>query len=365
MIDLKAFSIKIRNYKCFSEVEQGFEKILPINLIIGRNNSGKSTLLELIEYSISEQLNISQVLWHNQKQPEIIYESPLVETEVKNVFNEKIRSNAIPGRNDWAYGQAFIGTRLKWRNRHNINDEDKFVSLEDCPKARIPLDSIANNQNFKARLAKAKNNPLSNRIFKRISAERDIVAEQDGTDINVASNGSGTTNIIQNVINKANLPSDLVERRLLTEINKIFEPDSLFTDIVCQQIENGKWEIHLEEESKGRVPLSHTGSGLKTILMVLVFLHLIPLSEKRPLGHYVFAFEELENNLHPALQRRLLNYLYKTATDNNCLFFLTTHSNVAIDLFNKNPDAQIVHLTHDGEMGYSKTVRTYIENKGI
>ncbi|WP_427910467.1 AAA family ATPase [Shewanella algae] len=36
--------IKFKNYKCFSE-EAGFDAIQRVNLIIGRNNSGKSSLL--------------------------------------------------------------------------------------------------------------------------------------------------------------------------------------------------------------------------------------------------------------------------------------------------------------------------------
>lgn len=45
--------------------------------------------------------------------------------------------------------------------------------------------------------------------------------------------------------------------------------------------------------------------------------------------------------------------------------FFTTHSNVEIDLFSKNADAQIIHVTHDGEKALSKTVKTYIDNRGI
>jgi len=33
-------SIKVKNFKCFGEQWTGFDKILPINLIIGRNSSG-------------------------------------------------------------------------------------------------------------------------------------------------------------------------------------------------------------------------------------------------------------------------------------------------------------------------------------
>ncbi len=47
------YKIKIKNYKCFGEDVQGFDCICPINIIIGRNNSGKSSLIDLIQYVIS------------------------------------------------------------------------------------------------------------------------------------------------------------------------------------------------------------------------------------------------------------------------------------------------------------------------
>lgn len=51
MIDLNQVSIKVKNYKCFGNDDSGFDEIKPINIIIGRNNTGKSSLLDIIEYS--------------------------------------------------------------------------------------------------------------------------------------------------------------------------------------------------------------------------------------------------------------------------------------------------------------------------
>ena len=45
MIDI---SIKAKNYKCFDD-ETGFEIIRRVNLIIGKNNVGKSALLDLVD----------------------------------------------------------------------------------------------------------------------------------------------------------------------------------------------------------------------------------------------------------------------------------------------------------------------------
>jgi hypothetical protein len=97
-------------------------------------------------------------------------------------------------------------------------------------------------------------------------------------------------------------------------LNKIYKSDSFFTNIICQQhTSDSKWEIYLEEEEKGLIALSESGSSHKTILLVLINIILLPKkNNKKNISDYIFAFEELENNLHPSLLRRLLSYLIDT-----------------------------------------------------
>ena len=78
---------------------------------------------------------------------------------------------------------------------------------------------------------------------------------------------------------------------------------------------------------------------------------------------YVFAFEELENNLHPSLLRNLLGYIRKKTSPNPASstgatpqFFLTTHSSVALDYFAGSENAQIIHVSHDGKSGRTHTI---------
>ena len=58
---------------------------------------------------------------------------------------------------------------------------------------------------------------------------------------------------------------------MLKDLNEIFLTDAEFTEIVCQQLESDVWEIYLEEKTKGRIPLSQSGSGLRTIIVVLIY----------------------------------------------------------------------------------------------
>lgn len=367
MEDLTDISIKICNYKCFGSKLGGYDRILPINLIIGRNNSGKSSLIDLIDYGVAPK-DLSH-LGHKSQSPCVVMSDVLFEHEIGRVFSTNTSGGSISShyRNHFEFGKAWIGKKISLELAAPRGG-NKFISLD-------PPFGLRDSAQYESRLAEAKKNRLQNFTFKRLVADRDIFSEESYseflTDRNkelIRPNGVGATNAIQSFINRNSLPSDLVEKTLLEDLNCIFEPDASFIRILVQQLgkdKDEKWEVFLEEEGKGRIPLSQSGSGIKTVLLVLIYLHLVPHIEDKQLADYFFGFEELENNLHPALQRRLLTYLRKTAIEKGCHFFLTTHSSVAIDLFASDDQAQILHVTHNGKQASVKTVKTYVENCGV
>jgi hypothetical protein len=352
--DLRDVSIEVKNYKSIGADEQGYEGIRPVNLIIGRNNTGKSTLLDLIEYATSPvDRNLSEH-GHRRLQPEVTITNYLREDELRPLFQENTGGGSIPG-NHWTFGSRWIGKPITWRLEPGGNHA--FVALDP------PL-GIHNPESWNQNLARQNDNPFQHYAFKKLLADRDISPEADST-IGMAGNGDGATNTIQHFLNKAGLPTELVKETLLSKLNEIFEPDATFTEIDVQQLGDGRWEVYLAEAEKGPIPLSQSGSGIKTILLVLVCLYLIPRVEGRPLSQYLFGFEELENNLHPALQRRLLLFLRQVAVQEGCKFFLTTHSNVAIDLFANDTESQIIHVTHNRQQATVRNVTTYVDNRGI
>lgn len=357
MPDLKNVSVKISNYKGIGEEEQGFDRLLPVNVIIGRNNSGKSTLLELVQCAQQEIVEFGPQLHHGDKAPRIIMTCPLAEEELRGIFHAGTRGGVIPGNDHWEYGKQWVGKQLKWQ----LGRQRQNTFLELTP----PLDLRHQRKEYENNIAKAKRNPFEGAKFKQLSAERNIVPETDNNSVSLLTNGQGATNFLQAYINKTHLPRDLVRRDLLEDLNKICRPDSVFLEVVCRQAENGAWEVYLQEDGKGLISLSNTGSGFKTILLVLINLHLVPHSERTPLSNYIFAFEELENNLHPAMLRKLLLYLRQKAVSDGCTLLLTTHSSVVIDLFSKDENAQMIHVTHDGKNGTARRVATYVENRGI
>jgi len=216
----------------------------------------------------------------------------------------------------------------------------------------------------KAKLA-IKKHILSGRIVKKISAERDIVPEPVDSSMELSSEGSGATNIVQRFINSSDLPREIIQEKLLNGLNEILGKDAHFTEIQIQIHSDEKWEVFLGEQRKGLIPLTDSGSGLKTIILCLLNLYAIPHLEKKSASEYVYLFEELENNLHPSLQRRLLKFIEKFAFSMGCTFFLTTHSSVALDAYANSDSAQIIRVIHDGKEARTTTVGKYFDKLDV
>lgn len=180
-------------------------------------------------------------------------------------------------------------------------------------------------------------------------------------------NGAGATYVLERIYNSDQYDTHLVTKQLLEALNKIIKPDAYFDGISVQQHfkDDNKWETYLREKDCGLIPLSKCGSGLKTILLVLINVLIMPEVEKRNISEYFFAFEELENNLHPSLLKRLFVHLQKEVTQKNCHFFITTHSNVVVDLFSSDENTQLIHVYKDSTGYHSKTIESYSDKKGL
>jgi putative ATP-dependent endonuclease of OLD family len=426
------FSLKIRNFKCFGSEEQGFDKIKSLNLILGRNNSGKSTLLDFLaqinhyrelqtllsrnrDEVEHKDLEVPRNLWHKDHRPEILVAVKLTR---KNLIDKILReSQGIdqrrivrlfpqdPKHSHQSYSQSRdLGLEISNRYADSLAVLKTNFSLASNGYTRrilrgdlIGIESQGNDS-YLGRIFEASNKSASGdaqdkdyniifkalqdcareelessfgsfwdyRIFKRIYPDRNILAEEDDIkNLEVDGSGKGVTNIIQNFYNKEELNRSLVEEKILSDLNLIFRGDAYFTRILPRRKSDGQWEIALEEEHKGLIPLSQSGSSLKTVMIILVYLYLVPSLEKKDLSQYAFLIEELENNLHPSLLRRLLSYIADRAKEDGCIFFMATHSSIAIDMFSHDEDAQIIHVTHNGESSYAETVTTPLNGLAI
>jgi len=358
MIDVE---IKARHFRCFGEEPQGFNAIYPINVIIGKNNSGKSALLQLVQY-VTTNLPSLNTLGYNRQSPTVLIKNKLTQASIEKVFSGSSSGGNLPS-NHGLYGAGLIGKEMTIRLQ-----DGNVRSFAPIDNPSIMQEIVESERQTRGNsLAQYMQIPLKDKMFRMLSAERDVNKEpfssiSQENEI-LESSGRGATNLIVNFLNNKSLPEGKVEVELLQALQEIYGSDADFTRIQTQvDTRTDKYEIYLEEKKKGdRIALSDSGSSLKTVLLVLLNIVLVPAFNGKDMSNYVFAFEELENNLHPALQRRLLSYLMRVARETQCTLFLTTHSNVVIDVLSHQDDAQILHVKHDGEKSTVESVSTHIE----
>lgn len=354
---MNSIGFAFKNYKSFGNQEAKIDEIKNINVFIGRNNCGKSSCLDIVENIISPEVLKNNPFYNIGL--EISFDFTPNIDDIKSVFKENYGGGDLPG-NHFEFGKNYIDKQMKF---------SLSVTSAIGNKSTFTLNNISNPDVFDKKyneywngLGKRLNYTWKTYNYLRLDAERNILPEKENDNEIIDSHGSGATNLIRKFLNYSNYDEKIIEETLLTELNHIVYPDAQYNSLKIQQINDEnelKWEVFFQEGAN-RYALSKMGSGLKTILLVLLYLLVLPKTPAFKDKKIVYAFEELENNLHPALQRRLFDYIYDYSTRNDILIFLTTHSHVAINSFCDKTEAQLFHIEKTNNNSSLKKVDDYI-----
>jgi putative ATP-dependent endonuclease of the OLD family len=349
---LDAASFRFRNFKGFGG-SGPLIKFLPISILVGRNNSGKSAVIDALEVVLSGGKAAEDHYSRFGEQFSIEVRTMPSETAYKQTFRSDVRSAGLQHHaSDWAYGHSYVGhevTRAYGRGWHPVwIDGPKFEGLDASTRTK-----------FQAELARYAELP-SGRVF-RVAAERNVSPEPEAGPNPVQPNGAGLTNLVRAFLYDASLPMQSVEVDLLKDLNEIYRGDARFTRILSRRHGTGHWEIYLEEQGGQPVRLSQSGSSLKSIFIILATLRLNPIVEDAAkLENNVFCVEEPENNLHPSLLRRLLEFLAVRRAETNSSLLITTHSSAAIDWATRRDDAATYHVRRSRGVSSVAEAREYL-----
>ena len=346
--------IQFSGYKLFCEENTiELDKITNINVIIGKNNSGKSSLLDVIEMAYDG------AAFNKQRRQigSIKVNIPITRDMVRSIFSA---SSSVGGWNETNYWEEVEGKNLliEFSGTKNLEifSAYKAIETDDIPLIDFLKYELAGFEQKK-----------KNYIFRRLSAERNIVPEKE-MDLKLSSIGEGASNLVRVFLNDSAYDESIIEELLLSALNTIMYPEAEFVSIRIKRTKiSGEdiWEIYLKEKGMERVPLSKSGSGIKTIILVLLNLIVVPLRPQNDGKIIVYGFEELENNLHPAIQRKLFDYIYEFAVEKNIYVFITTHSHIAINTFFDKEKACIYHVVKENNRATLKRIESYIDKTEI
>ncbi|MDE0684544.1 MAG: hypothetical protein OXI63_16625 [Candidatus Poribacteria bacterium] len=251
-------SIHFKGHLCFQKEWAGFDTIKPINIIIGRNNSGKSHLLDLVE-ALCNKDKIDSQNWQCR------CSGVLDEESLRSVFPESQRGGELGGNswneqeNHWqTHGRHFVHKSVTWEVDDNGN-----ISNEVFPDD-FNLNSPYGESSTNARLLLIRQllqnttHPFNEHSFRRLLADRDIKTEPATVKLTLGPDGNGASNIIRRFILTANeeFPREVIQRELLKALNSIFGNDGQFSEIQVQHHDEtpgekqDHWEIYLGEDKK-------------------------------------------------------------------------------------------------------------------
>ncbi len=355
-------SVKTRDTGYFLEDWAGFDRIYPLNVIIGRNNTGKSHLLDLVSQmcdpnglTINHPYSLS---------------ATITEQALRGSFTVDAPEGALPGNPYDEHGALLLKKRISWTRRKK--DDVSDILFPDGYSFESDDATITEKRfrRLETMLRQVFITVLTGKQYRRLRADRDIRPEKELEKLTLSDSGDGATNIIRRFLNSssADLPRETITKDLLCGLNEVFHSDSQFNEITVQQhdVNGGKyWEIYLGESTKGLIALSKSGSGLKTVLLVLLNFIVLPVMENRPLSSFVFALEELENNLHPALLRRLYGYLANKTETEETTVFLSTHSSTALDFFGPDTASQIIQVCKNDKSSSTRTIDTHFDHLNV
>ncbi len=319
-------NFKIENFRLFDNVE--IHKLKRVNLVVGKNSSGKSALLEafLLYFSkvsidlLMERLSSRQENWESQQNK---YSQQFVSSPIRHLF----KNHVVPNFAEEGFKFSSNEHSLHIRSAAYIREEtevgltrrilkadeiedydydflDKYLILEERGISRILFSLDDDYLNIKRR---------SLRLKKFTSISCQFVSTSGITDAKASS--------LWDAISLTDLEKEVVKGI------KLIEPDATGITFVENMDGPRDGRIPLVKLSNmlEPVPLKSLGDGMTRIFQIILSL----VSAKDG----VLIVDEFENGLHWSVQDEAWNIIFKLASKLNVQVFCSTHSRDCIASF--------------------------------
>ena len=334
------YKLKINNFRSIKELEWKPNK--GMNVIIGGNGSGKSSVAVAIDYLLNP--NIS---WYKNSLSEIDFydrntdNQVLIEAWVKGV--EELTDDNL---------ELLFEHVDQEGNISEFGDDLVLIVRMICDKSMKPRYSIVSNGkevHFSSIHKQAIN-------FKFISADRDPLKELAFYQNSVLSktlHNENTSELVQKIIDEldSSAKNHLFNDEKFSDAFKKLK--SSFSDFDLISVENDSLNLEIVELSERKtlqafslvfknnevtkpIPLKYQSRGIKNLLLLVALKDNID-------SNSILFLEEIEQNIEPHLQRKIIKS-FKNKLENQV--FITTHSPEIVKQF----DFRNIYLMKSGKI---------------
>jgi AAA15 family ATPase/GTPase len=298
-------SLKIQNFRAFDYLEMNnFSKI---NVLLGENNSGKTSVLESI-FLLSGMSNPELPLIINAMR-----DMPIHKNVLKYIFNNLEIKNKPVITGDYSGGSS---RRLEIAPIFEKNMVNGGVTVHNNPSSAISLMSAPDIQGLEYSFTLKKAHEQEKYCRTQFRFEKSEIKQFEGSDY-------------KEEIVSAFLSSKTIDSGLPEQLKTLFvaKKEHILNEILSKFDNKIKGiyvlpdGIYIDKEGiSERIPLNLMGNGIRRLLNVIAT---IAANDKQD---FICLIDEIENGLHYKSQAVMWQMLFSLTRAINIQLFVTTHS---------------------------------------
>lgn len=334
---MKINSIGISNFRSFDEKGVILNDLKKINVIIGKNNCGKSNVLRFLQALNQNLKDLAKFPSDIQNQHRRNGSESILHLKLKGeefpIYKDRARY--VTGFDYNSFLESYHTFKFSLNSGklelpeiiENLNNQQliPFQNNYERADSKLLLETIRKSWN--SRISTLIKSNFDDLIY--IPHLRVIQEGHKFGDSNSSINGS---NIISKMFEMQNPTIGNEKSREKFNLIQKFVRDLINKPDLEIEIPHTKEEIVLTID-ENRLPLESFGTGIHQLVLLCSTLVIHENS--------IVCIEEPEIHLHPELQRKFIKFLGKTKNT----YFLTTHSNIFLD---SRYNTSIYHVQNDG-----------------
>lgn len=318
-------TLSIDSYRGLEELN--IENLGFINILVGDNNVGKTSVLEAIQFlSNPTKFTLFKLLRGREGRIRMniadsfryifdIKQENFYKFQIKGIVKNQEEIVTIKAKKEKRFFDLIELSKTNSLLRHKLKYRDSLSEgQEELENFLVRIDSILH--------------PSKNKIF----------SDEDGFEYNFEINKYSSSlfrinditslkvNFIQTIDHLvANPFSNLIKTKEIKDkaINLLKEFDNTIEDLRYIEDDNRNYVPVIETNNGNYIPLSLYGDGLKKVLLLLDSI----ISVKDG----ILLIDEFETGLHTSIMKKVFKFMSEIAETLNVQLFLTTHSLEAVD----------------------------------
>ncbi len=298
--------VELSNFRSFASASIRLSK--GINLVIGPNNSGKSTLLKSVAW-------VQQGSYLSYIDLRLFQRDGFVEinlNDCERFFNQFSKQDKT------------LKAHLLLPNTVRVEVFDRYAFIQQSPISTIDTPnsysySIPNQEPY-------------NFIYPYLS-RRKVASYAEDVRLSNTSAVTGNFSNLYAKIDRLSNPEMPANKQYVQACK-----DIIGFPITAIPSANGKKAAYVVSNFEN-IPLEAMGEGIANLLGLIVDLCMA--------NNQLFLIEEPENDVHPKALKKLLKLIAEKAENNQ--FIITTHSNIVVKYLGSQSDSKLFRVTMDFE----------------